>query len=46
MRFARGAAVASSGEGREALTVGKDIGGAARRWLTTTRMSCTPRSFV
>ena len=46
MRFAGGAAVASSGAGREAPTVDEDIGGAARRWLITARMSYTPRSFA
>ena len=37
--FARGAASASSGAGREAPTVDEDISGAARRWLTTARIS-------
>ena len=46
MRFAGGAAEASLGAGLDTPTVDEDIGGAARRWLTTARMSCTPRSFA
>ena len=46
MRFARGAASASLGAGREASTVDEDIGGAARRRLTTARTPCTARSFA
>ena len=40
MRFAGGAAAASSGAGQEARTVDEDIGGAVSRWLTTTTTSC------
>ena len=41
MRFAGGAAVASSGVGREAPNMDEDIGGAVSRRLTTARTPCT-----